>query len=151
MNAEMVFPPKSGTYVQERFVKDIADGFRSSGSYSYKDGVLNWQQEKPQESLFQVSNIQVLQKVNGLPDQVYTYESHPHIFSFIDILFSVIKGDEEKIRKHFQVKQENKSLILKPKNKNIGAIVRRIFVAENGRKIIIHNNNGGRTQLSIQN
>lgn len=89
-------------FTQERQIKNIRAPLISTGSMllSQEKG-LWWQQREPFVTTLILRDNEMIQRMNGQPDQTITAENNPQMFQFNALMRALIKADKTVLENHF--------------------------------------------------
>ena len=107
-------------FTQERRIKSINTPLISTGKMILsRDNGLFWQQQSPFVTTLILRDDAMIQRIEGLPDQIITADSNPQMFQFNALLKALVKADKPLLEHNFTLNflalaQEKWQLTLTP-------------------------------------
>lgn len=91
-------------FTQERQIKNIKAPLISTGNMllSQEKGLF-WQQTSPFLTTLILRDNQMIQRMEGTPDQIITAESNPQMFQFNALLKALVKADKTVLESNFNL------------------------------------------------
>lgn len=92
-----------GTYRQEKNLKKLDLRLKSSGFFKVGKDKLLWDQKKPIQILFTMTEEKMSQKAEDGEEQVFPKEKYPELQMFSSTMFCVMNGDLNCVKEQFHI------------------------------------------------
>lgn len=92
-----------GTYRQEKKLKKLDLTLESSGLFEVEKDKLVWDQKKPIQILFTMTQEKMSQKAEDGKEEVFPKEKYPELKMFSGTMFCVMSGDLNCVKKQFNI------------------------------------------------
>ncbi|MAF92436.1 MAG: hypothetical protein CL674_14290 [Bdellovibrionaceae bacterium] len=92
-----------GTYRQEKNLKKLSLTLESSGQFEVQKDKLVWDQKKPIQILFTMTQDKMSQKAEDGKEEIFPKEKYPELQMFSGTMFCVMSGDLECVKKQFNI------------------------------------------------
>lgn len=115
---------QQGQFVQEKHLKVLSQPFITKGQYSYQHDLgLTWRTLQPIESELNITTAGVQERQPDGQLKTLTNDSQ-----FSSLLLALFSGEQQSLRNQFTIEQQQNTVILTPKAKQISDVISKIVL-----------------------